>query len=226
MSEKIEETVTEETVSEETFTEDELYLSNLITGLMPTDPLNPDPSKVEEGKDPRSASPLFGMSEEEFKKTLAEIDFRRSLFEVKYNFKRYGLRLEEKVSDITELQIADAISAMGISVKQEAAGFYSSVVYLRGGFIGITDRHMGNCYLRALIAKRTGVIFNNNDLLDVAQSYYMTINKRQSAPQVVSKEQLEELAKACGTSVDEINEDYRRKSEAFHAGPVPTKAVH
>lgn len=223
MSEQIEdatvidkETVNENTVSKETFTEDGLYLGNLIRNLMPVDPLKFNDGGTEDGTDPRKASPLFGMSEEDFKKTLEEIDFRRSLYEVKHNFKRYGLVLNEGIADITELQIADAVSALDIQVKEEAAGFYSSIVYLRGGFIGITDRRMGNCYLRALIAKRTGVIFNNNDVLDVVQSYYTTINQLKTSPKAMSEDELNELAKACGTSIEEINEDYREKSEIAH----------
>lgn len=139
----------------------------------------------------------------------------------RYDFERTMLFLKTRVSNfVTDIMIKDMeeekiLNMMGhngiVTSYNEPVGRWQAVLHLRDCLVVTLARTPVNAALRAAITRATGQIYNNNDVIDTMVKKWCEVHGVKDDPRYPPKETLDDIAAKCGTSIEEIEQDYRDK---------------
>lgn len=149
-----------------------------------------------------------GMSKEELITHLNRFDLERSAYYIKH---KLGVAFDTPISEVKEDELLNVLGHRNIVTSyNEVQRKWQAVIPLRDGIVIHLADQAVNAGLRGLITRLTGVYYVNNDALDTCVLHWMKVNGIKDDPRKPSEDYLNELAKACGTTLEELEADYQQ----------------
>lgn len=163
---------------------------------------------IEELTDEERYGRAFKMSKEDLIKEVNRFDIERSLYMLRY---KYNIALDEPIEKVEEEKLLNVLGHRNIVVSyNEDREKWQCVIPLRDGLIIHLSETACGAGLRGFISRLSGRYINNNDIIDTWSYHWRTVNKEEFSPLDKSREYIDRLAKEVGTSVDEIEEHYKK----------------
>ena len=157
---------------------------------------------------------LKGMPVEEFVAFIDRLDIELSLNIAKHG--NMGVDIDTEIENVNEEHLVNALANLPrpiVATYNEQRGLWESFLILRDALLVSTSRTQAGAALRSLIALRTGKIHNNSIYLNDITKYWTNVNQ-QPDPFDKTKETLEKLAQAAGTTLSEIDKEYEEMAKA------------
>lgn len=155
---------------------------------------------------------LKGMSAQDFVEFVNRFDIERSVMELKYGTYDYGVAFDSKVEDITEEKLVNIIGNLPrplFATYNEKSQRYECMVIMRDALVAIVSATKAGALLRGLIVMRSGKLHNNHDLITLLLKCWQEANGVKENPLIPSSNILKQLIEEAGTSVEEIDAEYK-----------------
>lgn len=155
---------------------------------------------------------LKGMTADEFVEFVNRFDIERSVMELKYGTYDYGIAFDSKVEDITEEKLVNIIGNLPrplFATFNEKSQRYECMVIMRDALVAIVSATKAGALLRGLIVMRSGKLHNNHDLSSLLLKCWQEANGVKENPLIPSSNVLKQLIEDAGTSVEEIDAEYK-----------------
>lgn len=165
---------------------------------------------------------LRNMNAEQFVEFANRMDIERSLLELKYGDFDYGVAFDFKIEDLDEEKIVNIMGNLPrplFAAYNEKSQRYECMVIMRDALVAIVSGTKAGALLRGLITLRSGKLHNNHDLMSTLLVYWQEAHNTKENPLIPSNNVLEELIKEAGTSVEEIDAEYKAMVEKAKANP-------
>ena len=165
---------------------------------------------------------LRNMSAEQFIEFANRMDIERSLLELKYGNFDYGVAFDSKIEDMDEEKLVNIIGNSSrplFAAFNEKSQRYECMVIMRDALVAIVSPTKAGALLRGLITLRSGKLHNNHDLMTVLLKSWQSAHNTTENPLIPSNNVLEQLIKDAGTSVEEIDVEYKAMVEKAKANP-------
>lgn len=155
---------------------------------------------------------LKGMNAQDFVEFVNRFDIERSVMELKYGTYDYGVAFDSKVEDITEEKLVNIIGNLPrplFATYNEKSQRYECMVIMRDALVAIVSATKAGALLRGLIVMRSGKLHNNHDLITLLLKCWQEANGVKENPLIPSSNILKQLIEEAGTSVEEIDAEYK-----------------
>ena len=155
---------------------------------------------------------LKGKTADEFVEFVNRFDIERSVMELKYGTYDYGVVFDSKVEDITEEKLVNIIGNLPrplFATFNEKSQRYECMVIMRDALVAIVSPTKAGALLRGLIVMRSGKLHNNHDLSALLLKCWQEANGVKENPLIPSSNVLKKLIEDAGTSVEEIDAEYK-----------------
>jgi hypothetical protein len=155
---------------------------------------------------------LKGKTADEFVEFVNRFDIERSVMELKYGTYDYGVAFDSKVEDITEEKLVNIIGNLPrplFATFNEKSQRFECMVIMRDALVAIVSPTKAGALLRGLIVMRSGKLHNNHDLSALLLKCWQEANGVKENPLIPSSNVLKKLIEDAGTSVEEIDAEYK-----------------